>query len=259
MILCGGKGSRLREETEYRPKPLVEIGGRPILWHIMKTYAYYGFDEFVLCLGYKGDMIKRYFLDYRWLSSDFTIELGSRQVDLLNDQVESGWKVSLVDTGLEAMTGARLKRIEPYVDGPEFMVTYGDGVTDLDVKDLLRFHRSHGKIGTVTGVSPPSRYGDLGIHGDQVVSFREKPQATEGSISGGYFVFNRAFFEYLSEDDSCVLERAPLQRLSADGELKAYQHPGFWQCMDTYRDFTYLNEIWSSGQAPWIKQTTSDG
>ena len=251
VILCGGQGTRLREETERRPKPMVEIGGRPILWHIMKTYAHAGFTEFILCLGYKGEMIKRYFLDYQWLTRDFTIELGSRRIEPLGDQAESRWMVSLVDTGADASTGARAKRIEPYVDGDTFMLTYGDGVSDLDIRSLLRFHKSHGKIATVTGVSPPSRYGELGISGDQVVAFREKPVDGSASISGGYFVFERSIFDYLSADDQCVLEREPLERLTNDGQLKVFHHKGFWQCLDTPRDYEYLKELWGRGQPAW--------
>ena len=251
VILCGGKGTRLPEETEYQPKPMIDIGGRPMLWHIMKTYAHHGFRDFVLCLGYKGEMIKQYFLNYKWLNSDFAIELGSQRVELLNDHRETDWRVTLVDTGLHAMTGARVKRVEPYIDGDTFMLTYGDGVTNLDINNLLRFHESHGKIGTVTGVSPPSRYGELGIDGDQVISFREKPHVQDAFISGGYFVFNRAFFEYLSADDGCILEREPLEQLTIDGQLKVYQHNGFWQCMDTARDYSYLKELWDQGHTPW--------
>jgi len=251
VILCGGKGTRLREETEYRPKPMVGIGGQPILWHVMKTYAHYGFQDFVLCLGYKGEMIKQYFLSYHWLNSNFTIELGSQRVDLLNGRQEVNWRVTLVDTGLNAMTGARVSRVEPYVDGDIFMLTYGDGVTDLNINALLHFHKSHGKIGTVTSVFPPSRYGELTIDGDQVMSFREKPRVRETYVSGGYFVFNRAFFQYLCAENSCVLEREPLEQLAQDGQLKVYHHDGFWQCMDTARDLNYLQELWDQDSAPW--------
>ncbi|MBM3949530.1 MAG: glucose-1-phosphate cytidylyltransferase [SAR202 cluster bacterium] len=251
VILCGGKGTRFREETEHRPKPLVEVGGHPILWHIMKGYAAQGLDDFVLCLGYKGEMIKRYFMDYRWLNSDLAIELGTQKVSLLDSHMDTTWRVSLIDTGQETMTGARLKKVERYVHGDTFMVTYGDGVTDLNINDLLRFHQSHGKIGTVTGVSPPSRYGELGIEHDRVVSFREKPQSSQANISGGYFVFKRAFFDYLSADESCVLEREPLENLALAGELKVYRHNGFWQCMDTARDYEYLQRLWGEGRAPW--------
>ena len=251
IILCGGFGTRLREETEFRPKPMVEIGGRPILWHIMKTFAHYGYKDFILCLGYKGEVIKNYFLNYEQLNSDFAVELGTGKTQLFNHHDEHGWQVTLVDTGLHTMTGARVKRVEKYVDGDQFMLTYGDGVTDLDINDLVKFHKSRNKIGTVTGVSPPSHYGELGIAGDRIVSFREKPQTQGSFISGGYFVFDREFFKYLSEDESCVLEREPLERLSDDGQLAVYTYKGFWQCIDTYRDYLYINELWDQGHAQW--------
>jgi glucose-1-phosphate cytidylyltransferase len=251
VILCGGFGTRLREETEARPKPMVEIGGKPILWHIMKNFAHYGFNEFVLCLGYKSEFIKNYFLNYENISNDFTIELGSGNIDVHNKHDEQGWRVTLVDTGLNAMTGARLKRVEDQIDGDEFILTYGDGVIDLDINSLLSYHRSKGKIGTVTGVSPRSHYGELDIANGQVVSFREKPLSQESFISGGYFVLKTDFFKYLSDDESCVLEREPLEKLADDGELSVYTHRGFWQCMDTYRDYRYLNELWDSGNAQW--------
>ena len=251
IILCGGFGTRLREETEIRPKPMVEIGGRPILWHIMKTYAHYGYRDFILCLGYKGEAIKNYFLNYEQLSSNFTIELGTGKIQLHDNHDEHGWRVTLVDTGLNTMTGARVKRVEKYIDEDCFMLTYGDGVTDLNINDLVKFHKSRNKIGTVTGVSPPSRYGEMGITGERVVSFREKPQTQESSINGGYFVFNREFFQYLSDDESCVLEREPFERLTEDGQLSVYVHRGFWQCMDTRRDHLYLNELWDQGRPQW--------
>ncbi len=252
VILCGGQGMRLREETETRPKPMVEIGGKPILWHIMMTFAHYGYTDFVLCLGYKGEIIKHYFLNYEFLNSDFSIELGTRNVSVHDSSgPEKGWRVTLADTGLMAMTGARVKRVEKYVGGDSFMLTYGDGVTDLDLNALLEFHLSHGKIGTVTGVCPPSRYGELGIRGGQVVSFREKPDAQESFINGGYFILRREFFDYLSDDDGCVLERGPLERLAREGELMAYNYGGFWQCMDTHRDLEFLKGMWERGEAPW--------
>ena len=251
VILCGGFGTRLREETEVKPKPMVEIGSMPILWHIMKTYAHYGFKEFILCLGYKGGVIKEYFYNYEMLSNDFTIELGTKNIEIHSNYTEAGWKITLVDTGLIAMTGARVKRIERFIDGDTFMLTYGDGVTDLDIQELLNFHKSHGKTGTITGVSPHSRYGELSIHKDQVISFKEKPKTHNISINGGYFVFNRGFFNYVKNDDGCILEREPLEKLASDGELKVFHHKGFWQCMDTYRDYKYLNELWESGEVPW--------
>ena len=250
VILCGGMGTRLREETEIKPKPMVEIGGMPILWHIMKTYASHGFNEFILCLGYKGEVIKEFFYHYEVLSNDFTIELGTKKIEVHPRHSEQGWKISLVDTGFNAMTGARVKRIERFIDGDTFMLTYGDGVTDLNIKELLTFHKNHGRIGTVTGVFPPSRYGELVIQEDQVMSFSEKPSNTN-SISGGYFVFDRRLFNYLKDDEQCVLEKEPLERLTMDGELKVFHHRGFWQCMDTYRDYKYLNDMWEKGNPPW--------
>jgi len=240
-----------KEETEVKPKPMVEIGGMPILWHIMKTYASHGFNNFILCLGYKGEKIKEFFYHYEMLSNDFTIELGTNNIEIHPRHAESGWKVTLVDTGLNTMTGARVKRIERFIEEDHFMLTYGDGVTDLNINDLLQFHLDHGKIGTVTGVSPPSRYGEIYIEGDKVLSFQEKPQKADGSINGGYFVLSKRFFEYLEDREDCILEREPLEMLAKDGELRVYDHTGFWQCMDTYRDLSFLEKLWSSGQAPW--------
>ena len=251
VILCGGFGTRLREETEIKPKPMVEIGGKPILWHIMKTFAHHGYDEFVLCLGYRGDTIKNYFLNYAQLNNDFTVELGTGDIQVHHNHEETNWKVTLVNTGPNAMTGARIKRIENYIDGDEFLLTYGDGVTDLNINELVDFHRSRNKIGTVTGVAPPSHYGELDVSGDDVISFQEKPDRKDYFISGGYFVFNRTIFNYLTADDDCVLERAPLEKLSKDGQLSVYSYKGFWQCMDTYRDYMFLNELWDQGEAKW--------
>jgi glucose-1-phosphate cytidylyltransferase len=252
VILCGGMGTRLREETEFRPKPLVDIGGKPILWHIMKIYAHYGFKDFVLCLGYKGHMIKEYFTNYRLMNSDFTLRLGSPEEPQFHHLHgdEENWRITFAETGAEAMTGARVKRVERYIGEDHFMLTYGDGVGDVNIAKLWAFHRRQGKIGTVTGVRAASRYGELVLDGAQVKDFSEKPQAKKGFISGGFFVFDRRFFEYLKDDDSCVLEREPLERLTKDGQFAAYQHPGYWHCMDTYRDFLALNELWKQG-APW--------
>lgn len=251
VILCGGFGTRLREETELRPKPMVEIGGKPILWHIMKTYAHYGYTDFILALGYKGEVIKQYFSNFELFNNDATIELGVRRVQIHASGNEANWRVTLADTGHHAQTGARVKRVEKYVDSELFMLTYGDGVTDLNINALVEFHRAHGKIGTVTGVMPPSRYGELLIRGDSVLAFREKPEVSDTFISGGYFVFRREFFDYLRDEDVCVLEREPLERLAADGQLMVYSHRGFWQCMDTGRDLEYLKNLWASGAAPW--------
>lgn len=252
FILCGGMGTRLREETEYRPKPMVEIGGRPILWHIMKTYAHYGFTDFVICLGYKGHRIKEYFLNYEAMNNDFTIELGTRERVAFHDShLEKGWRITLADTGVQAMTGARVKRAARYLQGDRFLLTYGDGVANVDLQALVAFHRRSGRIGTVTGVRPTSRFGELMADGSRVVHFSEKPQMHEGIISGGYFVFERAVLDYLRDDDGCVLEREPLERLAAEGQLSVYPHPGYWQCMDTYRDYELLNQLWDRGEAQW--------
>jgi glucose-1-phosphate cytidylyltransferase len=252
IILAGGQGTRLREETEYRPKPLVDIGGRPILWHIMKHYAYYDFKEFVICLGYRGHMIKDYFLNYEAMNNDFTICLGARNNTTYHgNHQEKDYLVTLAETGLETMTGARVKLAEKYIDEEIFMVTYGDGVCDVDLQALLQFHTAHGRLATVTTVRPVSRFGILDIKSDGYVEeFLEKPQM-EGWANAGYFVFNRKVFDYLSTDISCVLERDPLQMLARDGELMAYRHEGFFYAMDTYREYIYLNELWSSGKAPW--------
>jgi glucose-1-phosphate cytidylyltransferase len=252
VILAGGMGTRLREETEYRPKPMIEIGGRPILWHIMKLYAAAGFREFVLCLGYKAEIIKDYFLQYEAMNSDLTVRLGERsEITYHGTHLERGWEVTLADTGLDVMTGARVKRVARYLTADTFMLTYGDGVADIDIAALVDFHHRSGRIGTVTGVRPTSRFGELMANGERVVDFNEKPQTHTGLVNGGFFVFNRKFLDYVSDDPSCVLEREPLEGLVRDGQLSVYRHPGFWQCMDTYRDYQYLNQLWASGQAPW--------
>ncbi len=251
VILCGGEGTRLREETEFRPKPLVEIGGKPILWHIMKLYARHGFRDFVLCLGYRGNMIKEYFLNYEAMNNDVTISLGRQQkIAYQEAHAEQDFQVTLANTGLSTMTGGRLKRAGRYLDGETFMLTYGDGVADLDIRALLDFHKKHGKLATVTSVRPYSRFGilDLGNEGG-VKRFAEKPQ-TDGWASVGFFIFQRKFLDYLT-DDTCVLEREPMERLASEGQLMAYRHQGFFFAMDTYREYKYLNELWDSGQAPW--------
>jgi glucose-1-phosphate cytidylyltransferase len=252
VILCGGQGTRLREETEYRPKPMVHVGHRPILWHIMKGYAHHGFREFVLCLGYKGELIKEWFFDYEVLTNDVTVTLGKdHKVELHRREAVDDWKVTLADTGQDALTGARVKKVARYLDGDRFMLTYGDGVSNVDLKKLLEFHLAHGKIGTVTGVHPSARFGELELDGRRVTGFSEKPQVVDSYINGGFFIFERRFLDYLTEDDPCQLERAPLERLVADGQLQAYIHDGFWQCMDTFRDMKLLNDLWARGDAPW--------
>jgi len=250
VMLCGGLGTRLREETEFRPKPMVEIGGRPILWHIMKLYARSGFREFVLCLGYRGNMIKEYFLNYEAMNNDFTICLGRESKIQFNDvHAEQGFQVTLADTGLSTMTGGRVKRIRKYIDADTFLLTYGDGLADLDIARLVEFHKSHGKLATVTAVSPRSRFGVLEMNKNRVMSFLEKPQ-TEGVASAGFFVLNKKVFDYIGGDD-CILEHEPLERLAREGELMAYKHDGFFFAMDTYREYEYLNQLWNKGEAPW--------
>ncbi len=251
VILCGGLGTRLSEETQVRPKPMVEIGGRPILWHIMKIYERHGFNEFTLALGYKGDMIKDYFLNYHARQSDLTVHLKSGRTDYVNPTAED-WHVTLVDTGGDTHTGGRLLRLKPLLgSGGAFMLTYGDGVADIDLGDLVAFHRSHGCLATVTAVRPAARFGELRIDGDRVTHFQEKPQAGEGWINGGFFVFEPRVFDFI-EDDSTILERAPLETLAAKGELMAYMHKGYWQSMDTLRDKQALEEV-VAGRPPWLR------
>ncbi len=250
VLLCGGLGTRMREETEYRPKPMVEVGDRPLLWHIMKIYAAHGFGDFVCALGYRGEVIKRYFLDYHALRSDITISLAEGAVEYATGDIED-WRVTLVDTGESSMTGARVKRVEHALgDADLFMCTYGDGVADVDIDRLLEFHRSHGRLATVTGVIPPSRFGELVLDGSVVTGFAEKPEGGD-RISGGFFVFQREVLERLSSDPTCVLEREPLEGLVRDGELQVFPHDGFWQCADTIRDVEYLRKLWDGGDAPW--------
>jgi glucose-1-phosphate cytidylyltransferase len=252
VMLCGGLGTRLKEETEFRPKPMVEVGGRPILWHIMKTYAHFGHREFVLCLGYRGNLIKEYFLNYEAMNNDFTISLGEKSnIKYHGAHREQDFMVTLADTGNDVMTGGRLKRAQRHIDGDTFMMTYGDGLADVDLDALLAFHRKHGKLATVTTVLTPSRFGHVDIGPDgEVKNFSEKPR-TGGWVSAGYFVFNRGVFDYLQGGDACVLESEPLARLTADGQLRAYQHKSFFFAMDTYREYLALNEMWTSKRAPW--------
>jgi glucose-1-phosphate cytidylyltransferase len=252
VILCGGAGTRLREETEFRPKPMVNIGARPILWHIMKYYAQFGYREFVLALGYKGDMIKNYFCHYELMNNDVTIELGQPEnIHIHHSHEEAGWKITLADTGEKSLKGARLKKVERYISGDTFMMTYGDGIADVDLDALLAFHRGHGRMATVTGINLASRFGELKIAGDHVESFSEKPQQGDGLINGGFFVFNREVFQSLTPDDACDLEIGALERIAKEGQLMVYKHRGFWACMDTLRDMEYLNRIWENGQARW--------
>lgn len=253
VILCGGIGTRLREETEYQPKPMVHVGPRPILWHIMKIYAHYGHTEFVLPLGYKGDVIKEYFFHYEIMNNDVTIELGKPDSFYLHkSHSETGWKITMADTGLQTLKGGRIKNIEKYITDETFLLTYGDGVADIDINALVAFHNSHGKIATVTGVNPASRFGGLSVEGNNVKSFREKPKDGTGDlISAGFFVFNRKLFNYLTSDEHCDLEYGALECIAAEKELMVYRHKGFWACMDTQRDMDALNEMWKEGRAPW--------
>jgi glucose-1-phosphate cytidylyltransferase len=249
VILAGGFGTRLAEETDLRPKPLVEIGGRPILWHVMKIYEVGGFDDFIICCGYKGQLIKNYFVNYFTENYDITVDLEKHDIAFLGRPSEK-WKVTLIDTGLETLTGGRIKRISPYVAGETFCLTYGDGLAGLDVRDVVRFHRRHGRKATVTAVPSPGRFGILDLApGDHVRGFREKPDNEMGWINGGFFVCEPSIFDYI--DDDCTWERTPLERLAAEGELMAYPHQGFWRAMDTLRDKRELEELWASGKAPW--------
>jgi len=249
VILAGGLGTRLAEETEIKPKPMIEIGGRPILWHIMKIYAHYGFKEFYVALGYKGETIKRFFYDYQSLSGNLSINFADGSVDVRERDCED-WQVNLIETGQNSMTGGRVKRLEEHLRGAPFMVTYGDGVSNINIADLVKFHKSHGKLGTVTAVHPPARYGELLIREDLTTGFSEKPQTREGWINGGFLVFEPKILDYLSGDES-ILEIEALERLANEGQLVAYKHDDFWQCMDTLRDKRQLETAWESGNPPW--------
>lgn len=254
MILCGGQGTRIREASESLPKPLIDVGGRPILWHIMKTYGQYGFRHFILCLGYKGWDIKRYFLQYRENVADFSLHLSSERTVAFHDGLgDEGWEITFAETGLGTATGARIRRARQYIRGETFLMTYGDGVGSVDVPTLLEFHRQQGRMGTVTGVHPSSRYGELSVDASRrVVEFNEKPTVATGWVSGGYFVFQREFADrYLDDDPGLYLEQEPLQQLARDGQLAMFPHEGFWMGMDTYRDYLLLNQLWDSGDPPW--------
>ncbi len=249
VILAGGLGTRLAEETEIKPKPMVEVGEHPIVWHIMKSYAHYGFTDFFLALGYKGEIIKRYFLDHYSLGGSLRVNLASGRIEDLEKETED-WVVNLMDTGQNTQTGGRIKRLEAHLRGGTFMVTYGDGVCDVNIQQVLEFHKSHGRIATITAVRPPARFGGLVFEGDFVREFSEKPQIGEGWINGGYFVFEPEIFDYIEGDDT-LLELTPLERLAEASQLVAYRHEGFWQCMDTLREKKILENLWQSGKAPW--------
>lgn len=254
VILCGGQGTRIRDANEALPKPMLPIGGKPIVWHIMKSYAAHGFCDFVLCLGYKGWVIKEFFLNYRAMTNDVTVHLGREQgVEIHGHHQEENWSVTLAETGEDTMTGGRVAAIRPWVQNDDlFMLTYGDGVSDVDIGQLVEFHRSHGKIATVTAVRPPGRFGEMSMTDNLVREFNEKPQSAEGFINGGFFVFDtKRVWDYLEGGPSEVFEKEPLRKLAADGQLVAFHHTGFWQPMDTYREYMLLNELWASGKAPW--------
>lgn len=249
VLFCGGRGTRLREETEYKPKPMVEIGGRPILWHIMKIYSSYGFHDFILCLGYKQEHIREYFLNYEYMNNDFTIHLDSRKKILHHSQHQEAWSVTLVDTGLETPKGERLKAIEPYIQGEPFMVTYGDGVADINIKTLVDYHRAQGKVATFTGVHPISRFATVRLDKkNRVMSWKEK-RMIEEYVNAGFFVFEPEVFKYLKKAEE--LEEGPMEKLTRAGKVTMYRHEGFWQCMDTYRDYLFLEGLWEQGKAPW--------
>ena len=249
VILAGGLGTRLAEETAVQPKPMVEIGGQPILWHIMMHYSHFGFKHFVIALGYRSEVIKKYMVDYCSLHSNLTVNLRTGEVQI-HDSVKPDWTVELVDTGISTLTGGRIKRLAPYLGNETFMLTWGDGVSNVNLHELLAFHRSHGKLATLTAVRPPARFGHLDLVGDHVAEFSEKPQTREGWINGAFFVLEPGVFDYIDGDET-QWEKEPLERLARAGQLMAYRHPSFWQCMDTLRDKRLLEALWEDGKAPW--------
>ena len=252
VILAGGLGTRLREETDRVPKPMVQVGERPIMWHIMKLYSHFGHRRFIVCVGYKGWLIKQFFLHYRSFAADFRMRLSDEHEPVfLNNAGDEDWEVTCAETGLNSGTGARLRMVRDYIDTDTFLFTYGDGIGEVDIDRLLEFHFSQGRIGTVTGVRPTSRFGEIRVEGEKAVEFNEKPTLHEGFVSGGFFVFQREFFDYLTDEPDLFLERDPLQKLARDGQLSVFPHEGFWMGMDTFRDLTELNSLWESGAAPW--------
>lgn len=249
VILCGGLGTRLREETEYKPKPMVEIGGKPILWHIMKIYSTYSFNDFILCLGYKQHVIREYFLDYEYMNNDLTINLSSREKIVYHSAYNENWNVTLVDTGLETKKGTRIKKVEPYIKEDRFMLTYGDGVGNINIRELVNYHLKQGKIATFTGVHPISRFATINLDKKgEVASWKEKRKIEE-YINAGFFVLEREIFDYLNED--CELEEEPMEELAKERRIAMYKHEGFWHCMDTYRDYMFLQKLWEKGGTPW--------
>ncbi len=249
VILCGGKGTRMREETEFRPKPLVNVGENPMIWHIMKIYSHFGINDFILCLGYKGDMIKRYFMEMCWRNNDFTVKTGSCADVIYHTKDEENWNVTLVDTGEETLTGGRIKQIEKYIEGEDFMLTYGDGLSDVNMQRLYAYHTRTGKLATLTGVNPTSPYGIIQTKDGVVTSFKEKP-VLDDVINGGFMVLNRKIFDYIPEED-CAFEQEPLRRLALDSQLAVYRHNGFWTSIDTYKDIERVNTLWKNGERPW--------
>lgn len=251
IILAGGYGTRLGNMTGEIPKPMVKIGDKPILWHIMKIYSHFGFKDFVICLGYKQEVIKNYFHTYDIHGTDFNIHLGTKRIHTLKSHDEKDWNVSLVNTGLNTLKGARLKRIETYLDDDLNMLTYGDGVADINIKKLIKFHKAHGKILTITGVRPPARFGEILEKKSKLISFKEKPQSSQGLISGGFFIFDKRLFKYLTQDENCDLEYGPFEKLATKGEIMVYKHLGAWECIDTERDYNHLNRLWNEGKSFW--------
>lgn len=249
VILAGGFGTRLSEETSLKPKPMVEIGGRPLLWHIMKIYSHYGVNDFIICLGYKGEIIKNYFANYFLYQSNVRFDLSQNKMEILQNQSEP-WSVTLVDTGQDTMTGGRIKRVSDYITNDHFCLTYGDGVSNVNISDLIQFHKQSGKLATVTAVQPPGRFGSLIMNENQVEKFEEKPVGDGGSINGGFFVLSKKVMDYIDGDET-IWERAPLQNLAKNGELQAYSHNNFWQAMDTLREKQTLEALWKTGEAPW--------
>jgi glucose-1-phosphate cytidylyltransferase len=253
IILAGGYGTRLGSLTGEIPKPMVRIGDKPIMWHIMKIYSHYNFKDFIICLGYKQEVIKNYFHHYHVHATDYTINLNTKELTVLNNHDETDWNVSLIDTGLDSLKGARLKKIEKYLDDDINLMTYGDGVADIDINELIKFHKSHGKILTITGVRPPSRFGEIIEKDNQLISFKEKPQSSQGLISGGFFVFDKRLMNYLTEDENCDLEYGAFDQLAQEGQIMVYKHLGNWECVDTERDLKHLNKLYSEGNAFWKK------
>lgn len=254
VILCGGKGTRIRDVSTDIPKPMIPVGEFPIVKHIMDIYSVHGYREFILCLGYKGWKLKEYFLNFRAETADITINMADNGLVSYDDTDMPPWQITLANTGLEAMTGCRIKRIQKHVGDNPFMLTYGDGIGDVDISELVNFHKSHGKLITITSVRPPARFGELVVEDAQVTSFQEKPQAAGGYINGGFFVCEPGVFEYVTDDESCTFEREPLQRLARDGQMMTYYHDGFWMPMDTFREYTLLNDMWHRGNAPWVQK-----